>query len=179
MFQNFSTNQYKEAVRQWTNESQKQETKEETDIGGKWPYTMTLPCRNCSATHGLLPITSFTTARDYKEIWRVCISKGQFLTCFKCARSLGFTKGSSDAIVYCDGCHHMKEKRDFDKNMLAKWQHACADEDILCKECSGSADIETDEEALSYSRIALHITMLMLNLFEPCLMANVRELTCP
>ena len=126
---------------------------------------MTLPCRNCAGTKGSLPITAFTTARNYDEIWRVCISKGQLLTCFKCTRALGFTKQASDAIIYCDGCCRMKQKKDFDKHMYAKWQDVTAEDDILCKECSGSTDKAQNDEVLHYAYITFHIVRLNVRSF--------------
>ena len=143
-----TTSGYKDVIQQWAKDIQKDEEQKEADSNEKWPFGMTLPCRGCSESKGPLPLTAFTTARHYKEIWRTCISKGQLLTCFTCVRSMGFTVGASDAVIYCDGCCCMKPKREFNKDMYQKWQVACADEDILCKACCQSGDTEQDNEVL-------------------------------
>ena len=135
---------YKDAIRQWTAQMNADKSKEETNASEKWPFCMTLPCRNCHSTKGPLPLTAFTVAHDFKEIWRVCISKGQLLTCYKCIRSLGWYKGSSEAVVYCDGCFCMKPRNEFDKEMYSRWQHACDDADILCKKCNNVSDKDAD-----------------------------------
>ena len=127
---------------------QAKEAEEEESSGEKWPFCMTLPCRHCSESRGPLPITAFTTARDYREIWRVCISKGQLLTCFRCLRSLGHTLAGADAVIFCDECLQMKPRRDFPKEMYARWQSACSEETVRCRACAADRTKEEDLEVL-------------------------------
>ena len=109
----------------------------------RWPLCMTLPCRMCSSTRGELPVTAFTTATSYPEIWRTCIGKGQGLICFRCNRQLGNTIGHIAAVVYCDGCHSMKTKREFTASMRQKWERFDHTEEIMCKTCEGDASSRT------------------------------------
>jgi hypothetical protein len=105
---------------------------------------MKLPCRHCVDIKGELPITAFTAARDYKEIWRVCISKGQLLTCYRCARQLGFHVGGADAIISCDLCWQMKTQREFAPEMRRKWAYVDEEAKIICKSCSKDKSREED-----------------------------------
>ena len=111
-----------------------------SDDAEKWPFSMTLPCRRCTDLNGGVevskPVSAFTTAHSYDDIWKQVVSKGQDLCCARCRHQQKW--GVSDAVVPCDSCGELRSRRHFDPETLKLWQ-ALSEDALVCLACKGDA----------------------------------------
>ena len=99
----------------------------------KWPFTMPLPCRDCSTEKELSAFIG-TTTFAYDAIWGNYISKGQDLVCTKCRQARGATNGT--ITIYCECCKTQKRRKEFEPEMAQRWENIQEDTYIVCKSCT-------------------------------------------
>ena len=126
------------ALRAWRQKDKQLEAEKETnDASDKWSESMTLPCRHCTRgdSGNWLPLTAFTRASSYDEIWRTTLAKGQDLTCYRCMHLLGWTRIDTPAIM-CDTCLTIKIVQAYPLEVQERWKKLSS-ERIECSKCAG------------------------------------------
>ena len=102
-----------------------------------WPWSMPLPCRNCTLQKGKevrRPLKAYVAIKTLINAWSA-IARGADLICFKCQQQLFDKKKERIVSIMCDRCENVLAATHFNEEAVEAWKNL--QEDITCKKCFG------------------------------------------